>query len=70
MHSAQDMIDFSYIMGNNIGKAAVIDFGIQWSLWAIASALKTEKFYDLAGNTSILCLLLGYVTYNDAWKLN
>lgn len=38
-----------YIMGNDIAKAAAIDFGIQWSLWAVASILKTEKFYDLAG---------------------
>ncbi len=28
---------------------SAIDFGIQWSLWGLASWLKTEKFYDLAG---------------------
>ena len=37
------------VMGNSFGKAAVIDFGVQWALWVVASALKTEKFYDLAG---------------------
>lgn len=29
---------------------SAIDFGIQWILWGLASWLKTEKFYDLAGN--------------------
>ncbi|KAH3719620.1 hypothetical protein DPMN_062471 [Dreissena polymorpha] len=43
-------------MGNTFAKAAAIDFGIQWSLWAIASLLKTEKFYDLAGSGTFLFL--------------
>lgn len=47
------------VMGNTFGKAAVIDFGIQWALWVVASALKTEKFYDLAGKCSVL---YSYVT--------
>ena len=37
------------VMGNTYGKIAVVDFGIQWACWAVASLLKTEKFYDLAG---------------------
>lgn len=27
-----------------------VNFGLQWGLWGVASLLKTEKFYDLAGN--------------------
>ena len=30
-------------------KSAVVDFGIQWACFAVAAALKTEKFFDLAG---------------------
>ena len=40
------------VMGNTYGKIAVVDFGIQWACWAVASLLKTEKFYDLAGKCS------------------
>ena len=36
-------------MGNMLVKCAVSDFAIQWSLFAVAAALQTEKFYDLAG---------------------
>lgn len=36
-------------MGNTVGKAAALDFGIQWACWAVASILQTEKFYDFAG---------------------
>lgn len=52
------MIDIDIVMGNAFGKAAVVDFGIQWTLWAIAAALKTEKFYDLAGVFSLFHSLL------------
>ena len=45
------MIDKAYIMGNTLAKATALDFGIQWGCWAVASLLKTEKFYDLAGKT-------------------
>ncbi|XP_053373736.1 uncharacterized protein LOC123531627 [Mercenaria mercenaria] len=44
------------VMGNSFGKAAVIDFSIQWALWAVASIFKTEKFYDLAGSGTFLYL--------------
>ncbi len=33
-----------------IGAASVVDFGIQLVGWAISSALKTEKYYDLCGS--------------------
>lgn len=42
------------IMGSTVVKCAAADVGIQWAGWALASALKTEKFYDLAGNVEIL----------------
>jgi len=28
---------------------SLIDFGIQWVLWGLASCLKYNKFYDSAG---------------------
>lgn len=37
------------IMGSTVVKCAAADVGIQWVGWALAAALKTEKFYDLAG---------------------
>ena len=36
-------------MGNVLVKSAALDFGIQWVCFVLAAALKTEKFYDLAG---------------------
>ncbi|XP_052806159.1 uncharacterized protein LOC128235385 [Mya arenaria] len=50
------MLDIEFIMGNTFAKAAGIDFGIQWSLWALASLLQTEKFYDLAGSGTFFYL--------------
>lgn len=38
------------IMGSTLVKCAATDLGIQWAGWALASAFRTEKFYDLAGN--------------------
>lgn len=49
------------IMGSSLGKAVAVDFGIQWACWAVAAALKTEKFYDLAGKSpeiALKCLVL------------
>ncbi|XP_065194270.1 uncharacterized protein LOC135825589 [Sycon ciliatum] len=39
-------------MGSGLGSLFAIDMAIQWSLWAVAAALKTEKFYDLAGSST------------------
>lgn len=39
------------IMGSTLVKCAATDVGIQWAGWALASALRTEKFYDLAGRS-------------------
>merc|ERR1712004_50407 len=44
------------MMGSILTKSAALDFGIQWGLFAIAAALKTEKFYDLAGSSTFLLL--------------
>ncbi|XP_064614376.1 uncharacterized protein LOC135478042 [Liolophura sinensis] len=48
------------IMGSSFSKAAALDFGIQWGCWVVAAALKTEKFYDLAGSSTFF--LLAYQT--------
>lgn len=41
------------IMGSTLVKCAAIDLAVQWVGWSLASALKTEKFYDLAGKLFI-----------------
>jgi len=46
----------SHVNTNLLLKAAVIDMGIQWGCCAAAIALKTEKFYDLAGSSTFLYL--------------
>ena len=38
-----------FSMGNVLVKSAFLDFGIQWLCYVVAAALKTEKFYDIAG---------------------
>ncbi|KAK7493212.1 hypothetical protein BaRGS_00015549 [Batillaria attramentaria] len=43
-------------MGNSLAKAAAVDVGIQWCCWVLAAALKTEKFYDLAGSGTFFAL--------------
>lgn len=53
----QSPLSFEAVMGNTFGKAVAIDFGIQWTLWAIAAIFKTEKFYDLAGKHVLYCIL-------------
>ncbi|XP_030051319.1 uncharacterized protein C594.04c [Microcaecilia unicolor] len=39
-----------------LAQGAALDFALQWSLWALAALLKTERFYDLAGNVTFLLL--------------
>lgn len=45
-------------MGNILLKCAVTDLAIQWVGWGVASAFKTEKFYDLAGSGTFVLLTL------------
>lgn len=47
----------STMLDSPYAKAAVVDFGIQWSLWVVASLLKTEKFFDLAGTSTFVYLV-------------
>nr|XP_060620027.1 uncharacterized protein LOC132768294 [Anolis sagrei ordinatus] len=35
---------------------AASDFALQWGLWAVAAALRTEKFFDLAGSGTFILL--------------
>ena len=51
-------------MGNFLAKVAVIDFAIQWSMWILATLLKTEKFYDLIGSLTFITLSLLSLTWN------
>lgn len=39
-----------------LAKCAAVDVALQWAGWGIASALKTEKFYDLAGSGTFILL--------------
>ena len=43
---------------NPLLTTAALDFGIQWALWAVASILQTEKFFDLAGSSTFIFLTL------------
>ena len=45
-------------MGNFVSRAAVVDFALQWGLFLIANYLKTEKFYDLAGSSTFVLLIV------------
>ena len=46
------------IMGNVLGKAATVDFCIQWGMFLLAAYLKTEKFFDATGSATFLVLVL------------
>lgn len=46
----------SALLEGPLVKAGLIDIGIQWGLWLVASYLKTEVFYDLAGSSTFLLL--------------
>lgn len=37
-----------------VAGALLIDLAINWGGWAVASLLKTEKFYDLLGSVSFI----------------
>ena len=60
------VVQLSVPMGNIISSvskrplltAAALDFGIQWSLWIVASLYQTEKFFDLAGSCTFIFLTL------------
>ncbi|XP_078390801.1 uncharacterized protein LOC144672726 [Cetorhinus maximus] len=43
-------------MGTILLTCAMLSFAIQWLLWAAASILQTEKFYDLAGSGTFIVL--------------
>ena len=45
-------------MGGMLSKVIAIDFGIQWSAFALAAALKTERFYDFVGSSTFGILAL------------
>lgn len=45
-------------MGNALVKAAVTGLGINWAAFIVASALKTEKFYDITGSLTFLVLIV------------
>lgn len=46
------------VLSKNLAELAAIDFGIQAVGWAVASALHTEKFYDVAGSLTYWTLVL------------
>ena len=46
---------------SSLRQAAALDFGLQWGLFAIAAALRTERFYDASGSaTYILLAVMAY----------
>lgn len=46
----------SYVEENVLVKAATVDTGIQWAMFAVSWVLRTEKFYDLTGAATNLFL--------------
>ncbi|XP_036447168.1 uncharacterized protein si:ch211-210c8.6 isoform X2 [Colossoma macropomum] len=50
------MVDDMKAMGVTLAKCAAVDLGVQWVGWALASAMKTEKFFDLAGSGTFVLL--------------
>ena len=45
-------------MGNVLGKAAAVDFAIQWGMFLLAAYFKTEKFFDATGSATFLVLMV------------
>ena len=46
---------------SSLRQAAALDFGLQWGLFAVAAALRTERFYDASGSaTYILLAVMAY----------
>lgn len=43
---------------SRLARIAAADFGIQWSCFAVAAALQTEKFYDFSGSCTYIYLVL------------
>ncbi|XP_026864287.2 uncharacterized protein si:ch211-210c8.6 [Electrophorus electricus] len=43
-------------MGSALSKCVAVDLCVQWVGWMFASALKTEKFYDIAGSGTFILL--------------
>lgn len=55
-----------FLASSTMTKLALVDFGIQWTAFAIANFLQTEKFYDLTGSSTYI--LLAYLAYK--WHSN
>jgi len=47
-----------------VGKAALIDFGIQWIMYFFSALFKTEKFFDLTGGSTFVLLAI----YSLLWR--
>mmetsp|Transcript_14605 Transcript_14605/g.50201 ORF Transcript_14605/g.50201 Transcript_14605/m.50201 type:complete len:316 (+) Transcript_14605:38-985(+) len=55
------------LMESTMLGALVVDLAINWTGWAFASALKTEKFYDLLGSVSFVTLAVGSLCNADTY---
>ncbi|KAJ9526481.1 hypothetical protein QJQ45_009957 [Haematococcus lacustris] len=42
-----------------LGGWVLVDLALNWGGWALAAALKTERFYDLVGSLSFVTLTIG-----------
>ncbi|PIK62928.1 hypothetical protein BSL78_00163 [Apostichopus japonicus] len=51
-----------------LAKSALWDFGIQWGMWAISSALQTERFYDATGSGTFIYLALQSYQWGSSVK--
>jgi len=48
-----------------VAKLAVIDFAVQWGAFVFAALFKTDKFFDLTGNSTALALVTVTRPFNN-----
>ncbi|XP_071947077.1 uncharacterized protein [Antedon mediterranea] len=53
----------------NLVRCAALDLGIQWTMFAVAATLKTEKFYDLVGSGTFALLAVQSLRWGGHYHL-
>ena len=56
-------------MGNELFKAAVTDMSLQWILFVVAAYFQIEKFYDLAGSSTFILLVMQSIVTTSSFFL-
>lgn len=58
MQSPPDEMNMGTSVVSTLVRSGLWDVGIQWACFAVAAALKTDRFYDLAGSSTFLYLAI------------